>query len=58
MTSAQIHRLLVPPDVQASRRKILLYLDSKFNSLGDLGDLESTVADAQQRNDELKSQVS
>jgi hypothetical protein len=57
MTSQQIPGLLTAPNVQQSRQNILDIINSKFGSLGDLGELEGTVEDARKHNDQLQQKV-
>lgn len=57
MTSHQIRALLSPRDVHDAENKAVLFLNSKFQSLEDLNELEAAVLQAKFRHDTLKSTV-
>lgn len=57
MTSQQVRTLLEPPNAEESNVKTISFLNSRFESLNDLNELESLVLLAQQRNDELQTNV-
>lgn len=57
MTSQQVRTLLEPPNAEESNVKTISFLNSRFESFNDLNELESLVLLAQQRNDELQTNV-
>jgi hypothetical protein len=56
-TSQQIKGLLKPPNLRESHRKILDVVNSRFQSLEDLSDLEEIVEQARRQDEELKHKV-
>jgi hypothetical protein len=57
MTSQQIQTLLAPPNIEEARQKTVFLLNSRFQSLDDLEDLDSLVSEAKRHNDELQARV-
>jgi RAD50-interacting protein 1 len=57
MSSQQIKRLLAPPNHEEARQKTVIFLNSRFQSLDDLDDLESLVLKAKRLNDKLQANV-
>jgi hypothetical protein len=57
MTSQQIQTLLAPPNTEESYQQTLLFLNSRFKSLDELNELDTSVEDSLQRQDDLSSQV-
>lgn len=57
MTSQQVRTLLEPPNTEESNVKTISFFNSRFELLDDLNELESLVLLAQQRNDELQTNV-
>ncbi|GLB36487.1 putative RINT-1 / TIP-1 family protein [Lyophyllum shimeji] len=57
MTSQQIQALLAPPNVPDANLKVVNLLNSRFQTVDDLDELEALVLDAQQRDDELQSNL-
>ncbi|KAJ7630533.1 TIP-1 family-domain-containing protein [Roridomyces roridus] len=58
MTSSQIRTLLSPPNVPEASQKALSFINNTFQSLDDLDALEDAVAEAKQRDEQLKAELS
>jgi hypothetical protein len=57
MTSVHIRTLLAPPNIQEANHNAVFFLNSRFNTLDDLDALENAVAEAEQRDEQLKANV-
>ena len=57
MISQQIQTLLAPPNLEESCQKTTNFLNSGFQSMDDLDELESLVLKAKAHNDELRANV-
>lgn len=57
MTSQQIQTLLAPPNTEESYLQTQLLLNSRFKSLDDLDELDTSVEDSLGHRDYLGSQV-
>ncbi|KAJ7071449.1 RINT-1 family protein [Mycena amicta] len=57
MTSLQIRTLLAPLDVKEAHHNTIIYVNSRFNAFDDLDSLEDVVAEAQLRDEELRSKL-
>lgn len=57
MSSQQIQTLLAPPNGKEADQKTVTFLNSRFQSLDELDDIELVVSEARQRNDELQVNV-
>ncbi|KAF9458336.1 TIP-1 family-domain-containing protein [Collybia nuda] len=58
MISQQVRTLLEPPSIEESNSKTISLLNSHFGSLDDLVELDSLVAQANEQNDDLKTNLS
>ncbi|RDB28861.1 RAD50-interacting protein 1 [Hypsizygus marmoreus] len=58
MTSQQIQTLRAPSSVKDANQKAVLLVNSRFQTLDDLDELEFLVLEAQERNNELQSKLS
>ncbi|KAJ7356913.1 TIP-1 family-domain-containing protein [Mycena albidolilacea] len=57
MTSVHIRTLLAPPNIQEANHNAVFFLNSRFNTLDDLDALENAVAEAEQRDEQLKANL-
>ena len=57
MSSTHIQALLSPPDTEAANKRVLSLLDHQFQSLDDLANLESAVAESRAQSDDLNLKV-
>ncbi|KAJ7770915.1 TIP-1 family-domain-containing protein [Mycena maculata] len=57
MTSLQIRRLLSPPNVPEASQSAVFFINTRFKSLDDLGNLGEAVSEAKQQDEELKANL-
>jgi len=57
MSSSQLKVLLQPADIQESHNRARDSLNARFQSIDDLAELETTVLQFKERQDELKENV-